>query len=59
MRHFLIICSLLTIVNGVNYKPEDGVLELNDNTFDDAIAKNKFILVEFCKITFFIFFFLF
>ena len=54
MKGFNIICLLLILTykftNAIDYKPEEGIVELTDATFDAAIAENKFILVEFCKL---------
>ena len=43
---FLII-ECFIVANGIDYKPGEGVLELNPSNFDAAISENKFILIEF------------
>ena len=47
--HSLLILSLCLVTNGIDYKPEEGVLELNDENFDAAVTENKILMVEFCK----------
>ena len=47
LGNLFIIFLLLKVCDAIDYKPEEGVLELNPNTFDAAIADNKFILIEF------------
>ena len=44
---FMLIFYTNKLTNAIDYKPEEGIDELTDDTFDAAIASNKFILVEF------------
>jgi thiol-disulfide isomerase/thioredoxin len=46
-RKLIILFLLINICIAIDYKPDEGVLELNPATFDAAIADNKFILIEF------------
>ncbi len=48
----ILIISITKFTNAIDYKPEEGIVELTDDTFDAAISENKFILVEFCKFIF-------
>jgi hypothetical protein len=45
----ILIISITKFTIAIDYKPEEGIVELTDDTFDAAISENKFILVEFCK----------
>ena len=44
----IFIHFLSVFVNSQFYKPEEGVLELNINNFNESVATNKYLLVEFC-----------
>jgi hypothetical protein len=45
--------SICFVANAIDYQPEEGVLELDEENFDDAVAANKILLVEFCKNSYF------
>ena len=52
MNQFIIFILLLpALINSILYKPEEGVLELNIDNFNETVAKNKYLLVEFCMYT--------
>jgi hypothetical protein len=57
MNQFIMIFILLlpALTNSILYKPEEGVLELNINNFNETVAKNKYLLVEFCMYSSYIF----
>ena len=53
-KTFICLCLLIALVNATMYKPEEGVLILDEDSIEDAIAQNRFLLIEFCMILFFI-----
>jgi hypothetical protein len=57
MKRLFFICLLFTICSIINaddeYEAEEGVIDLKEANFDEAVAKFKFLLVEFCKLDFF------
>ena len=51
MKHtkVLFFLSYFVLTNAIDYKLTEGVLELDNENFNTAIAENKFLFVEFCK----------
>jgi hypothetical protein len=52
MMRLVLVFAILQSIYSINYKPEEGVLELNYANFNSSVAKNKILLVEFCMIFF-------
>lgn len=46
---YLLSLSVASVVCGTEIKTDEGVLVLNKDNIDTAIADNEYILVEFCK----------
>lgn len=48
--YLTLLLSLVAFAFGEDIKEEEGVLVLTEAVFDQAIADNEHILVEFCKL---------
>jgi len=52
MKFLLLTCLVAGIVQAdVEVKREENVLVLTKENFESVISENKFILVEFCKLS--------
>ena len=47
MIKLFLILTMFQFIYSINYKPEEGVLELNYANFNNSVAQNKILLVEF------------
>jgi len=50
MKFSAILCLVLVAASSAEYTEEDDVLVLTKDTFGQAVAEFKYLLVEFCKL---------
>lgn len=52
---YLLATVMVAFASSTDVEVEDGVMILTESNFEEVIAANSFILVEFCKYAFIVF----